>query len=127
MLSALAAEHVAAPRNQGELANATHDGIGWAPWLMPGDGPRVHLWFIVEGEGLDATIRTCTFDSNACPSSVACGSMVTQILTGRLVSRALLLTADDLRAVLGGLPEGKEYCAAMAISAIHEALEQEAI
>ena len=122
MLSPLAAEHVAAPHNQGELAGATHEGIGWAPWLIPGDGPRVRLWFIVTGSGDEAEISRCTFDSNGCPSSIACGSMVTQILIGRLVSKALLLTADDLRAVLGGLPEGKEYCAQMAITALHDAL-----
>lgn len=119
-LSALAAEHVSCPRNVGPLDGATHDGIAWAPWMMPGDGPYIKLWLTVDPASL--RITATAYQANGCPSSIACGSMVAQVLSGRSVEEAMRLEPKDLCLLLGGLPEGKEYCAEMAVSALRQAL-----
>lgn len=118
MLSAIAAEHIAAPRNVGPIQGATHHGIAWAPWMMPGDGPYIKLWLEVHA---DKIVRAA-YVSNGCPSSIACGSMVAQVVIGRTVEEASRLEPSDLKLLLDGLPEGKEYCAEMAVTALRQAL-----
>ena len=114
MLSAIAAGHVHSPRNVGPLDTATHVGrVG-----VPGDGPHMTLWFMLDGE----RITRAAYSTYGCPSAIACASMAAQILTGRTVSQALLMTPQDLDVLLGGLPDGKGECAEMAIQSIRNAL-----
>jgi NifU-like protein involved in Fe-S cluster formation len=117
-LSALAAEHLSNPRNVGPLEGSTHEGISWAPWLLPGDGPYIKLWLTLDGD----RIAAAAYQANGCPSSIACGSIVAQVLRGRTLDEALRLEPHDINLLLGGLPEGKEYCAEMAVKALRSAL-----
>ncbi len=114
VLSPVAAEHVHSPRNAGRLDGATHVGVGGTP----GEGPYVRLWLVLEGD----TIRKASYECNGCPSSVAAASMSAQILIGRTVAQALRLEASDLLLILGGLPEGKESYAELAVRAVKSAL-----
>jgi len=114
MLSQTAAEHVHSPRNVGPLDSATHVGrIG-----VPGQGPHITLWF----ELSDNLIVNAAWSANSCPSAIACASMTAQILKGRTIEQALLLTSRDLDLLLGGLPDGKGECADRAIAAVRQAL-----
>ncbi|MBS1710046.1 MAG: iron-sulfur cluster assembly scaffold protein [Armatimonadetes bacterium] len=115
-MSPLATLHVQNPRNRGELPGATHCGTGGEP----GEGPYVRIWLIVK----DETIRHATYDSHGCPASVAAGSVLCQIVTGRTPEQAALLTAPDLLLVLGGLPEGKEHFADLAVQALRNAIQE---
>lgn len=117
VLSPIAAQHVHSPRNAGRLEGATHVGVSGTP----GDGPYVRIWLIVK----DKTIVAATYECNGCPSSIAASSMAAQVLIGRSVDKALLLEARDLLLLLGGLPEGKEYYAEMAVEAFKNALQEE--
>lgn len=116
MFSAAVLEHTAYPRNTGELANATHHGIAG----VPGDGPYMHLWFEVE----EGVIQRASYMTYGCPSAIASGSLCAEILQGRTVSQALLITPKDVQLLLGGLPEGKEYCAKLAIEALQDAFSE---
>ena len=84
---------------------------------MPGDGPFVILWFDVHG----SVIAKAAWSTNGCPTSMACASMAAEILTGRTIEQALLLTATDIALLLRGLPEGKGDCADRTVSAIRAA------
>lgn len=117
MLSAIAAQHVHSPRNLGPLDGATHFGQSGAP----GDGPYVQLWFNVDR----GVIRDARHKSNGCFASIAAASVVAEVLQGRRVSQALSLEPSDVSALLGGLPDGKQYCAELAIAAIRSAFEGE--
>ncbi|MBX3117423.1 MAG: iron-sulfur cluster assembly scaffold protein [Fimbriimonadaceae bacterium] len=117
ILSPIAAEHVHSPRNAGELEDATHVGTGGTP----GEGPYVRLWLILE----EGTVRKATYACNGCPSSIAAASMSALLLAGRTVAQALSIDARDVMTVLGGLPEGKEYYADLAVQAIQDALKEE--
>ena len=78
MLSALASEHVAAPRNVGPLEGATHEGRCEAP----GGGPYAQLWLRVER----GVIRAAAYRANGCPSSTACASLGAQHQKEKLLS-----------------------------------------
>ena len=112
--SPLAADHISAPRNAGRLQSATHVGAGG----IPGDGPYVQLWLEIR----DDRIAKTGYECNGCPSSIAVGSALTQLLTGRETNKALLLEPDDLIRFLGGLPQGKEYYADLAVEALNKAI-----
>ena len=117
MFSALATEHIAVPRNVGPLEGATHQGVVG----VPGDGPHMILWFLVE----DGQIVKATYATYGCPAAVASGSITATLLTGRTVEQALLLTAEDIIRVLQGLPEGKEECAQLSARAVRNAFAEE--
>jgi len=105
---------LANPSHLGPLEGTTHEGVAG----VPGDGPYMRMWLAIEGE----TIRRAAFKTFGCPSATACGSMTATLLTGRTVEKARLLTASDLLLILGGLPEGKEFCADLAVAAVKDAL-----
>lgn len=110
MFSPLAIELIANPIYRGELVDATHSGHGGTP----GDGPYISLFLICQ----DSQIIRAQFESNGCPSSVACGGLLTKILLGRTLDQARKITGEDILKILGGLPEGKEYYADMAAQAL---------
>jgi NifU-like protein involved in Fe-S cluster formation len=108
-------EHVQMPRNVGPLEGATHVGkVG-----EEGGGPYMTLWLqVVEGR-----IERAAYATFGCPSAIASGSMVAQIVTGRTIEQALRLDPEDVVLLLGGLPEGKGHLAEMAVNALRDALE----
>lgn len=113
--SPLATEHIHTPRNAGRLEDATHIGVGGTP----GEGPYVRLHLLVS----EGYIRRASYECNGCPSSIAASSVVAQILTGRTLAQASLLEPNDVLLILGGLPQGKEYYAELAVTAITNALQ----
>jgi len=73
----------------------------------------------------DGVVRAAFFKSMACPASIACGSILCEIIVGRGVASVYALDASDIVKLLGGLPEGKGHCAALATSALKDALQLE--
>lgn len=116
MLSAVASDHVQRPRNQGLLEGATHYGLSGSP----GDGPYVELWLEVR----NGTIDRAAYRTHGCPSSVAASSLLCRLSAGRELEKIQALTGDELLLVLGGLPEGKERFAFMAVEAMKNVKEK---
>lgn len=100
------------------MAGATHEGTAGSP----GDGPYMILQFDVAESG---EVNGAAWQTYGCPSAVASGSMICELATGRSVEVILKLEAADLMRLLGGLPEGKERCADLAITALRKALGEE--
>lgn len=88
---------------------------------VPGDGPHMILWFVVE----EGCIRQAAYATYGCPAAVASGSITATLLTGRTIQQALLLTAEDIIRVLQGLPAGKEDCAQRAATCVQNAFREE--
>ena len=109
-------DHITRPRNCGEMLDANLVGLAG----VPGDGPHVKLWFKTD----DKRILKASYNTNGCPSSIACASAVCELATGREMEKMKLLDATDLVTFLGGLPEGKGYYADLAITALKSALEE---
>ena len=101
ILSALAADHVQRPRNQGRFEGYSHYGVSGEV----GEGASTQVWLL----GEQGMIRRATYETVGCPSCIAAASVLCTLVTGRDFERAKSLTAEDLLAVLQGLPDGKEY------------------
>jgi nitrogen fixation NifU-like protein len=91
------------------------DGKGVA--IAPGCGDTVWIYIAVRNEHIfDISFQAC-----ACPSAIACASMVVEMAAGRHLDEAAEIL-DEHAAQALGLPEDKAECSAIAASALHEAI-----
>ena len=102
------------PKNVGELKEPSAVGRIRGPC---GDTVQIHLR--VEGD----TISDTKFMTDGCGPSIACGSVVTELVKAKTVEEAEKLTPEDILAVLGDLPEDNLHCPVLAINTLKAALE----
>jgi len=108
-------EHFENPRNVGEINNASGYGTVTSPSC--GDTTRIYL-DIDENQ----VIRDCKFKTLGCAAAIASSSVATELVIGKTVSEALLVTNQAVLDILGGLPEAKVHCSLLAEEAIQAAL-----
>ena len=108
-------DHIANPRNAGELPDANATGEETNP--VCGDRLRLSL------RVLDGRIEAAGFLAYGCPPALVCGSVLTELIIGKTVAGAMLLTRSDLVAAVGGLPSRKQHAAALAIETLQSALK----
>ena len=107
-------DHLANPRNVGELEDA--DSV--AELTNPVCGDRLRLSLRLRGGRVEAA----RFLAYGCPPTLICGSVLTELLAGRSLEEAARLTRQDITRALGGLPARKGHAAALAIETLHAAL-----
>lgn len=108
-------DHVANPRNAGELADA--NAIGEETNPVCGDRLRISLR-VREGR-----IEAARFLAYGCAPTLACGSILTEMIRGKTVEEVMQVTRKDLLNALGGLPSRKQHAAALAIETLRVAIE----
>jgi len=106
-------EHSMNPRNLGEL----EDADGFARVTGP-CGDTMSIWLKVNGD----TIINASFTTDGCGTSIASGSMVTEMAKG-IISEAQKTTQGDVLDALGGLPEESEHCALLAANTLKAAIK----
>ncbi|HEV7746174.1 MAG TPA: iron-sulfur cluster assembly scaffold protein [Pyrinomonadaceae bacterium] len=109
-------DHLANPRNAGELPSAN----ACAEENNPVCGDRLRLSLRICGGRIEAA----AFLAYGCPPTLVCGSVLTELLIGRTVEDSLQLTRKDLVEAVGGLPSRKQHAAALAIETLHKAIEE---
>ena len=102
------------PRNVGRIPNP--DGFGS---VTSSCGEIMEIRLKVNG----GKITDVTFWTNGCSTTVACGSMATEIIKGEDVAQALAITQSDILKALGGLPEGNRHCALLVTNAVKAAIQ----
>ena len=107
-------DHLAHPRNAGELTDAN----AVADEKNPVCGDRLRLSLIVKDDRIEA-VRYLAY---GCPPTLVCGSVLTELIKGKSVAEAKELTRADLVSAAGGLPSRKHHAAALAIETLHAAL-----
>jgi len=107
-------DHLAHPRNAGELPDATVVEEGTNPVC----GDRLRLSLIVKNDRIEAA----RFLAYGCPPTLVCGSVLTELITGRTTAEAKQLTRAGLLNAIGGLPSRKNHAAALAIETLNAAL-----
>ncbi|HEY6659656.1 MAG TPA: iron-sulfur cluster assembly scaffold protein [Pyrinomonadaceae bacterium] len=112
--SSLFKDHLAHPRNAGELPDATVV----ADEKNPVCGDRLRLSLIIK----DDRIETARYLAYGCPPTLVCGSVLTELLIGKTTAEAKQLTRADLLNAIGGLPSRKHHAAALAIETLNAAL-----
>lgn len=113
--STLFKDHLSHPRNAGELpeANAVADEKN------PVCGDRLRLALIIK----DGRIEAARYLAYGCPPTLVCGSILTELITGKTIDEAKQLTRADLLNAIGGLPSRKHHAASLAIETLHKACE----
>jgi len=112
--SATFKDHLAHPRNAGELPEAN----AVAEESNPVCGDRLRLSLAIHNDRIDAA----RFLAYGCPPTLVCGSVLTELIIGKTIAEALNLTRSDLLNAVGGLPSRKHHAAALAIEALNAAV-----
>lgn len=71
----------------------------------------------------DRKIRDACFWTDGCGASIACGSMLTKMITGKTVETALAITSEQLTDTLGGLPKEHLHCTVLTVNTLQEAIK----
>lgn len=113
--SELFKDHIAHPRNAGELSDAN----AVAEETNPVCGDRLRLSLRIN----DGRIETARFLAYGCAPTLACGSVMTEMIEGISVDDANKLTRKQIVHALGGLSPQKQHAAALAIETLQRALQ----
>jgi len=114
MYSEKVMEHFAAPKNMGEIEQAS--GVGQVGNAKCGDIMRISLQ--IEG----GVIKDAKFKTFGCGAAVATSSMATELIIGKTVQEAAKITNAAVMEALDGLPPEKIHCSCLAEEAVHSAL-----
>jgi len=107
-------EHATNPRNVGDI----EDADGFALFTGP-CGDTMEIWLKVSND----TITAATFMTDGCGTTVAAGSMVTELAKGKRISQALRISQENVLAALDGLPEESKHCALLAANTLKAAVK----
>ena len=81
-------------------------------------GDTMEIWLKVDNDA----IAGATFMTDGCGTSIASGSMVTEMAKGKSISEAQKTTQQDVLTALGGLPDESEHCALLAANTLKAAI-----
>jgi nitrogen fixation NifU-like protein len=105
-----------------EFRNPSHagrmndpDGKGVADGLC---GDTMEFYVKVES----GIIGECTFFTDGCGPTIACGNRLARLVTGMNHEAAMTVKPGDLISLLNGLPADHEHCAALAVMALRNAV-----
>ncbi|MFY9607606.1 MAG: iron-sulfur cluster assembly scaffold protein [Blastocatellia bacterium] len=109
------ADHIAHPRNVGELESPS--GVGDVTNEVCLD--RIRLSIRIDRNRLtDAKVQ-----AQGCPPTIAAASALSELIIGRSLSEVQSLTRKDVVESLGRLPAAKMHCASLAIDALRAAID----
>ena len=106
-------DHALNPRNAGVM----HDFSGYATVTGP-CGDTMEIWLNIR----NGIIAGATFMTDGCGTTIAAGSMVTEMVKGQPVGEALKIGQQDILTALDGLPEESQHCALLAANTLMEAV-----
>ena len=112
--SDVAVDHAMNPRNVGKLEAVD----GYASVTGP-CGDTMDIWLMVK----DNTIVEATFMTDGCGTTIAAGSMITEMAKGKNIGHALRIGQEDVLTALGGLPDESEHCALLAANTMKAAVK----
>lgn len=106
-------DHARNPRNLGQIPDA--DGFAS---IVGSCGDTMEICIRVRND----KILNATFFTDGCGTTIAAGSMATELAKGKIVSDAFKITQQDILSALGGLPEESQHCALLASDALRAAI-----
>jgi NifU-like protein involved in Fe-S cluster formation len=110
MYSAAVLDHFRTPRNAGELPGAT----ATVEVSNPACGDVMQLAVRIA----DGRIAEARFKTRGCVTSIACGSLLTELVQGKTLAEARGITYMQISDALGGLPSATVHGAQLACDAL---------
>ncbi|HMF57183.1 MAG TPA: iron-sulfur cluster assembly scaffold protein [Pyrinomonadaceae bacterium] len=107
-------DHLTNPRNVGELSDAN----AVAEETNPVCGDRLRLMLRVSSGRIEAA----RFLAYGCAPTIACGSVLAEMIEGMNVEDAARITRQEIAGALDGLPSRKQHAAALAVETLRAAL-----
>ena len=108
-------DHLAHPRNVGEIADA--NAVGEVGNLKCGDIMKMYI------KVNDGVISDVKFNTFGCGSAIATSSMATEMIKGKKIEDALELSNKAVVEALDGLPTHKIHCSVLAEEAVKAAVK----
>lgn len=112
--SEVARDHATQPRNYGALKEFDGHARVTGPC-----GDTMEFWLAIE----NGKVKTVSFITDGCSSSLACGSMATCLAEGKAIEDVLDLRQKDILDALGGFPSEFEHCALLSVNTLQAACE----
>lgn len=109
-------DHFQSPRNTGRME--TPDAIGVSG--VPGQG-RYLVLYVRLSEGI---IVKAQYECHGCGVTIACGSVLTELITGRTIRDCAGLTTREIVDSLDGVPPDRGDCPEFALHALRQMLSQ---
>ncbi len=109
-------DHFKNPHNQGSIDNA--DAVGQEGNPVCGDVMKIYLK--IE----DNIIEDIKFETLGCAAAIAVSSVLTDMVKGKTLKKALSMTKNDIIKNLGGLPNAKIHCSMLGVDALHKAIKK---
>ena len=107
-------DHFEHPRNVGTIENP--DGVGKEGNPVCGDVMELRI------KVKDGIVEDAKFKTFGCCAAIATSSMVTEMVIGKTVEEAELISKKAVAEALDGLPPAKMHCSNLAADALHDAL-----
>ncbi len=107
--------HSMEPKNIGDMEKADAYVA-----VLGSCGDSMELWLKVA----DGKITNATFLTDGCGATIACGSMMTELIKNKTLGEAMTVNAKTLIEALGGLPEDHVHCAGLASLTLKKAVLQ---
>ena len=116
MYSAQLLDHFEYPRNAGEVPAPDAS----AQLTNPACGDILKLTLRV----VDGHIADVRFQAKGCVPTMACASLLTELVKGKTLAQARGLRREHLVQAIGGLPEASAHASFLALDALAAALKQ---
>lgn len=94
------------------------DADGEGSFGDPTCGDYIEVYIKVE----DNIIKEISYLVFGCTASIATSSMTSVLAKGKTLNEAMFITEHDISNALGGLPEQKEHCSNLGVSALRNAI-----
>ena len=107
-------DHAVNPRNLGDMADANGFGRVTGPCR-----DTIEIWLKVK----DGVVIDATFLTDGCGTSIASGSMATELAKGKSIPEVSKINQQDILKALDGLPEESAHCALLAANTLKEAIK----
>ena len=111
--SAKVLDYAMNPRNLGVMENPDVYASITGPC-----GDTMEIWIKVDND----VITKASFMTDGCGTSIAAGSMVTELATGRNIREALIISQQEVLDALDDLPEEDRHCALFASNTLKAAV-----
>jgi ATP-binding protein involved in chromosome partitioning len=83
-------------------------------------GDTMQFWLRIE----EGRILQANFTTDGCSASILSGAMAASLASGRTLREACAVTAPEVEAAVGGLPEDHKHCPVLAVNTLQAAISQ---